>query len=88
VAPAETTCKMLLAAAFAAAASLAARPLTLPPSLCRGARTRAAAGGAVCMGVVGASGYTGVVLLRLASHPRAKVAALTSSDRNTSKGMG
>jgi N-acetyl-gamma-glutamylphosphate reductase len=37
---------------------------------------------------VGTSGYTGVGLLRLASHPRAKVAALTSSDWNTGNGMG
>jgi N-acetyl-gamma-glutamyl-phosphate reductase len=41
------------------------------------------------MEVLGSSGYAGVELLRLlASHPRAEVAALTSTDRNTGNGMG
>jgi Semialdehyde dehydrogenase, NAD binding domain len=79
--------------AFAAAAQFLRGPLTLPPPppppLSRDARMGAAAGDAVCMEVLGSSGYAGVELLRLlASHPRAEVAALARSDRNASNGMG
>jgi N-acetyl-gamma-glutamyl-phosphate reductase len=43
----------------------------------------------VRVGILGASGYTGVELLRLlASHPRAQVSVLTSSQRTAGQAIG
>lgn len=72
--------------AFAAGAALPARPGARAISAARAPRMAAAP---LRVGILGASGYTGVELLRLlGSHARTEVKVLTSSERNAGKGMG